>query len=193
MGFPLLYLFARGLASVVDTGFETGSQGLTIQVSADQHIPAITGLSFRPRALQVALHEHVDRLEYVPAPASQDVEDPLGAQDIGAPHCHQVSKPFFKPGQIQGLVRCQRNATDTTGLNVVIFVVRVTVIIFTVTAMFAMHVSMVAIVIAVGDVAAMLIVDVLWSRSRRQHGQAFNAGQVKRSTADHCIELDLTT
>src|ERR1700730_14029959 len=74
-------------------GGKTLADHLLGQLAADEHDPALALLVGAPRALMVAVENHVHALEHETVGIVLEREDTLGAQDAGSFLCHEVLHP----------------------------------------------------------------------------------------------------
>src|SRR5712691_52045 len=90
-------------------GFKTFADAILGQVAADEHDPALALLAGLPRALVVAVEDHVDALEHEPRGVVLERQDALGAQDVRAVLGDEVLHPWEELVGIERLVGPQRD------------------------------------------------------------------------------------
>jgi len=112
-------------------------QSGSIEISANKDEPAVARLVRSPSLLQIALKQHVDRLEDETPILALHVDDAFGAQDVLPVRRQQLRQP---PGDLVAVHRNARHQSDAADFRIVQMVGRISRVV----AMLAMAMTRVA-------------------------------------------------
>src|SRR6185369_14075730 len=167
-----------GMDTLSDAAFEALPDLLLRQLAADEDDAAFALLAILPRALMIAVEDHVHALEHEALGVVLEGEDALAAQDVLAFGRHQVLHPGKELVRVQRLVRPQRY-----GLHVFVVVVLEAV---------AMTVAMMVMIVPMMIVVVMMMIVVIGGLQELRL-DVEDAVEVEGIAAEHLGDVDLRT
>mgnify|MGYP001393569445 CR=1 FL=1 len=99
-------------------GLEPGLERRLIEVAANEDGAAPAALVRPPFALKIALQDHVDGLKHQAAILTGDVDDALGAQDVGPLLGQQLVEPAGEGLAVDRSIQRQADAADVVLMGV---------------------------------------------------------------------------